>query len=266
MAYRFEQFQRAHLREALCFDQAKQAGEPLPDFDLPTTRGGRARKADYAGSRPVLISLASLTDPVAASAAPVLHKLYQEFGDDVAFLTLYVREAHPGDHVRQPRDMRWKLRHANMLQRRDAISWPIAVDDLEGTLHRALGASSGASAFLADASGDVVFRALWSNDEAALREALVAVRCGTRPPPARDVRVLPMLLGLSRYDEVVRAAGPRAIADLRREAPVLYGAAEVAWVWRSLTPVGRAALSLAAAATATAVVGGLRYASRRRFV
>ena len=32
-----------------------------------------------------------------ASAGPVLKRLYQEFGDRVAFGTLYVREAHPGE-------------------------------------------------------------------------------------------------------------------------------------------------------------------------
>src|SRR2546422_673281 len=43
-----------------------------------------------------------------ASAGPALKRLYAEFGDRVAFLTLYVREAHPdaqrhGGHVRDPR-------------------------------------------------------------------------------------------------------------------------------------------------------------------
>jgi hypothetical protein len=37
-----------------------------------------------------------------ASAVPALKKLWAEFGSRVAFITLYVREAHPGENYPQP--------------------------------------------------------------------------------------------------------------------------------------------------------------------
>lgn len=258
MSYRFDRFRREHLREALEFQSGKGPGWPAPEFDLPTAQGGRARRSDFAG-QPLLVLFASITDPIAASAAPALKRLHLEHGAEVAFLTVYVREAHPGDRIPQPATAEWKLRHARTYQHRDAIPWTVAVDDLDGSVHRAFG-GNGASAFLVDGKGNVAFRALFSNDEAGLRRALEALRAGAGHPFARGCSVGPALRGLARYDDVLRAAGPAALDDFRREAPLVYGAAELAWIWRTLTPIGR----LAVVASATALVGGAVLLVRRR--
>jgi hypothetical protein len=258
MSYRFDRFRREHLREALQFQAGKDPGWPAPDFDLPTTHGGRLKKADFAG-RPLLVVFASLTDPIAASAAPVLKRLHQECGHQIAFVTVYVREAHPGDHIPQPRTAEWKLRHARAYQVRDGIPWPVAVDDLDGSTHRAFG-GNGASAFLVDVNGNVAFRALFSNDETGLRAALHALRSGAGQPFARGCSIGPAVRGLARYDDVLRAAGPLAVDDFRREVPLVYGAAELAWIWRTLTPLGRTVL----VASAAVVIGGVVLATRRR--
>jgi hypothetical protein len=137
------------------------------------------------------------------------------------------------------------------------------VDDLDGGFHRALGANSNA-AHLMDGNGNVAFRTLWSNDERVLRSALAAMARGLPGHPfERERRVVPMALGLSRVDEVVRAAGPDALEDLRREAPVVYAAAELAWAWRTLTPLGRLAAVAAGAAVTAGLYAGVRWALRR---
>jgi hypothetical protein len=114
-----------------------------------------------------------------------------------------------------------------------------------------------------DPNGNIAFRTLWSNDERVLRTALQAMVTGRSDHPfERERRLVPIARGLTRVDEVVRAAGPGAVADLRREAPLVYAAAEVAWVWRTLTPLGRLAVAAAGAAVAAAVVGGVRLLAR----
>jgi hypothetical protein len=45
-------------------------------------------------------------------------RLSAEFGDRVAFLTLYVREAQPGERYPQPQTFEEKLAHARALTRR----------------------------------------------------------------------------------------------------------------------------------------------------
>jgi hypothetical protein len=73
---------------------------------------------------------------------------------------------------------------------------------------------------------------------------------------------VPILRGLARVDEVVRAAGPEALEDLRREAPLVFAAAELAWVWRALTPLGRVAVAACGAAAMAALYGVVRLALR----
>ena len=263
MDYRFDHFQRRHLYEHHRFDAGQQPGWSVPDFDLPSLSRGRVRKADFMGSCPALFTFASLTDPMAASAAPALKRLHREFCEAVAFVTVYVRESHPGDHIPQPGSMEQKIRHARMLRDRDGIPWTIVVDDLEGTFHRALGGSAGA-AYLMDPAGNVAFRTPCSNDEGELRSALVAIVGGRKDQPFEGRRRLASLAcALARVDEVVRAAGPRAVEDLRREAPVVYAAAEAAWIWRTLTPLGRAAAALAGALAIASVYGGVQLVRRR---
>lgn len=259
LEYRYDRFRREYLKHQLGFGGGKGPGRQMPDFDLPTVAGGRVRKSDFTGRRPVLLTFASITDPLSASATPVLRRLHREFCEEVAFVTVYVREAHPGDRIPQPRTFDWKFRHARMLRERDGIPWPVAVDELDGALHRALGANSSA-AYLMDPNGNVAFRTLCSNDERVLRAALAAVSTGRADHPfERARRVLPMARGLARVDDVLTVAGPRAIEDLRREAPIVFAAAEIAWAWRALTPLGR----LAVVATVAAAAAGAWATVRR---
>ena len=256
--YRYDHFTRRRLGEDRSFQAGKEPGWQMPDFELPTVSGGRVCKADFMGRRPVLLTFGSLTDPMTASAAPALKRLYREFGEDVAFITVYVREAHPGDRIPQPQTFEWKMRHARMLRDRDAIAWTVAVDDLDGTLHRALGGNSNA-AYIMDPNGNVAFRTLWSNDERVLRAALEALAHGAPGHPfERERLVVPMARGLARADDVVRAAGPAAVEDLRRETPLVFAAAEVAWIWRALTPLGRVTLAAACLGVMGAAYGAWR--------
>ena len=194
-----------------------------------------------------------------ASAGPVLKRLYQEFGDRVAFGTLYVREAHPGERYPQPETLEQKLAHARAYQARDQIPWPVAVDDVEGTLHRALAPRANA-AYLMDTAGRVAFRALWSNDERVLREGLEGVlagqplRIGERQP-----RVVPMVTGMGRMYELLDFAGPQAKRDMLRDLPPLYGMARLAALFRPLPPLGRGIAAMAVSMLGMALVaGGLR--------
>jgi hypothetical protein len=264
MDYRFDHFRRGQLFDGFEFSAGQQPGWSVPDFDLATLGPERLRKSDFMGSRPALFTFASMTDPIFASAVPALKRLYREFSGSVAFVTVYVRESHPGDRIPQPDSLDAKIGHARMLRERDGIPWTVAVDDLEGTFHRAMGGISGA-AYLMDSNGNVAFRTRCSNDEKTVRGALVAIAGGPPEHPfERGRRIVPFARALAHMDEVVRAAGPTAVDDLRREAPFVYAAAEVAWFWRTLTPVGRVAVALGGALAAASLYGGVRLLRRRR--
>jgi hypothetical protein len=260
--YRYRHFCREALLDDLIFHAGPAPGRSVPDFDLPTVSGGRVRKADFLGRRPLLITFASLTDPMAASAAPSLKRLCRRVGEAVAFVTVYVREAHPGRRIPQPETQGRKLEHARLLRERDGLPWTVAVDDLDGAFHRAMGGNS-SSAFVVDPNGDVAFRTLWSNDEEVLGPALEAIASGELGQPfERERRIIPLARGLARVDDVVRAAGPDAVEAVRREMPLAFAAAELAWAWRALSPLGRLAVGAAGVAGIAVLYAVARFARR----
>jgi hypothetical protein len=200
-----------------------------------------------------------------ASAGPVLHDLYSEFGDRVSFLTLYVREAHPGDRYVQPQDFDTKLAQAREYAQRDDIRWPVAVDDIDGTLHRALDAKPNAC-YVIDADGVVAFRALWTNHSPPLRAALAAVAEGRRGALGQsEAKAVPMLSGTGSMWQVLSGAGPVALRDVAKQAPPMWLSARLAALLRPLPPVGRGAAAMAAmtAATAAGALGARRLARAR---
>jgi len=122
--YRYSHFTRAILLADMAFRGGPYPGQTLPDFDLPTTDGDRVHKRDFVGRRPLLLTCTSITCPMAATMGPGLRRLHAEFGDQVAFVTLYVREAHPGEGYPQPATLDQKRAHAQAYQALERFPWP----------------------------------------------------------------------------------------------------------------------------------------------
>jgi hypothetical protein len=61
MTDRYEHFRRRLLAADLAFLGGPAPSREMPDFDLPTTDGGRVRKDDFVGHRPLLLAFASFT-------------------------------------------------------------------------------------------------------------------------------------------------------------------------------------------------------------
>ncbi|MBA3623178.1 MAG: redoxin domain-containing protein [Methylibium sp.] len=235
-------------------DDAPRPGDPLPSFDLPLTDGGRLRSDDLLGGKPVLFVTGSFTCPMTASSNPLLKDLHSQFGRDVDFVMLHVREAHPGEQREQARSPDEKMRHARDLKQRDRLPWTIAVDDPQGTLHRALDEKPNA-AYLIDRSGLIVFRSLWAGDESGLRMALQSVARGEHPDPNESQRrLMPMARGIGAMREMLQHSGPRAKRDLWRSAPPMAVVAWLADLYRPLRREWRTFAAMATLGVATAAV------------
>ncbi len=61
MEYRYPHFKRELLLEDMAFRRGPAPGEPMPDFDVPTTDGDRVRKQDFVGRRSLLLTFGSVT-------------------------------------------------------------------------------------------------------------------------------------------------------------------------------------------------------------
>jgi thiol-disulfide isomerase/thioredoxin len=173
------------LRDMRFLSTDSAPGEHVPAFDLPTIDGGRLRSSEL-GGRPALLIFGSSTCPVTDNAAPGLHELHRRFGDRVRFVIVNVREAHPGKAFPQPKTMDVKMAHATKLRDIYGFTFDVAVDDIDGTLHRAMSPKPN-SAYVLAPDGTILFRAQWANDTQALAAALEAVVRSQMPRPRRAV-------------------------------------------------------------------------------
>lgn len=196
-------------------------GDRAPEFDLPTVGGGRFRSRDLAKTGPALLIFGSSTCPVTDNAAPGLNELYFRFGDRVRFVMVNVREAHPGKAVPQPTTPEAKMAHAEQLRDLHGFAFEVAVDDMDGTLHRALSPKPN-SAYILGADGSILFRAHWANDTKALAAALDAIVAGEAPSRSQSGGLVrPMLRIFRNIAPVLDRAGGGAWADMWRVAPPL---------------------------------------------
>jgi len=195
-------------------------GDRAPMLDLPTIDGGRFSREDLArDGRPVLLVFGSLTCPITEGAADGLKDLHRRYGERVRFVLVNVREAHPGASVPQPQSIEEKVAHAEALERHHGFGFDIAVDDIDGTLHRSFGPRP-SSAYIIDPTGTIIFRAQWSNVTPALEEAMAAVVTGRRPPRADVRRTLRSVVQMAGHGQVsFDTAGKGALRDTWKAAP-----------------------------------------------
>ena len=224
--YRFEHLAMSVVLRDMYFSKDEPGpGDRVPEFDLQTLDGGRFRSTDLGETGPALLIFGSYTCPVTDGAAPGLEELHGRFGDRVRFVMVDVREAHPGKVVPQPQTFDQKMAHAQLLRDIHGFKFEVAVDDIDGTLHRALGPKPN-SAYVLGKDGTILFRAQWANDTKALAEALDAIAAGKSPSRSKSGGMVRPMLRFARYIEpVLDRAGGGAWRDMWRVAPPMAGMA-----------------------------------------
>jgi len=225
-------------------------GDAFPSFEIVATTGERLVNDDVFDGRPVIFIFGSMTCPMTASAAPTVQDLYDEFGDRVNFIMLYVREAHPGEDIGQAESIEDKLAHTQMLKDFYSIDWTVAADNIGGDLHRALDPKPN-SAFLVGSDGTILFRSLWAADYGALREALAATANGRALQTQQSTRmIVPVARAMGHVQAVMERGGTRAVRDLWISGLPMALAGRVAPLFRPLSPNQRGAAAVVTLALA----------------
>lgn len=255
--YRYEHFRLSHMLADMRFGPETPApGDRLPQLDLHTLDDERITFDDL--DRPHLFVFGSNTCPMTASAGDVLGDLHSEFGEQIRFVLVQVREAHPGEHIPQPDSFEEKQAHARRLRDSLGVTFTVAVDDLDGSFHASLDPKPNA-AYLVDTQGTILFRSMWSTDKKGLASALAATAQGRTPDQQQSTRTLtPSLGSLGHVERIIRDAGPSARRDLLRSAPPMLLGARLAGLFRHVSPNRRGhALLAATGATVLVVAAGL---------
>lgn len=196
-------------------------GDTVPDFDLPTISRRRFRSRGLIHHRATLMVFGSSTCPMTDNSAPGLKELHRRFGARVQFVMVNVREAHPGARLVQPESAEDKMAHARYLRDLHDLPFDVAVDDIDGALHRAFGAKPNA-AYLIGPDGIILFRAHWANETQALARALKRVAAGRKLGRRKSSAMLgPMLRMMGDIAPVLNRAGAGAWSDMWRVAAPL---------------------------------------------
>lgn len=171
--YNYPEFKKTMLAAVAerQFGNAPEPGDKAPDFELRTVDGDKIRLSDYQGEQNVVLTFGSATCPLTASSISGLRDLFEEYSDDdVEFLFVYVREAHPGEELPPHKNMADKVRAADLLRDEEDLEMPILVDDLGGKVHRKYSGQPNPT-FLIDKSGRIAYRQL-ATDPSGLKDAL----------------------------------------------------------------------------------------------
>lgn len=136
-----------------------KAGDSMLDFELHTLDGTAVRLSDYNG-RWVVLETGSLTCPMYVKNIKPIGKLTDQF-PDVAFLVVYVREAHPGSRRGAHSDLTEKTALANEMIADFGEGREVLIDSVEGDMHRAYGSFPN-MVYIINPEGMVVYRCDWS--------------------------------------------------------------------------------------------------------
>ncbi len=261
--YRFNRFRAGLILADMRFSKkALKPGDAFPRVELLSTDGSRFQLDEYAADRPILFVTGSITCPLTASSIPDLRNLHRQFGDKIAFVLLYVREGHPGENYLQPQTIEEKLQHAQDLQRHFGVSWPVAVDDIDGSLHRALDAKPN-SLHLVDGNGKLAFRSLWAGDTTSVEQAVGQLVRGEDQTRTESQKMVgPVVRSGGYITEVLKTGGKAAVRDAFLAAPpmVLLGWFSSLFTFTSKSrrgPLAAALLATTTVAVAAAIAFGV---------
>jgi tetratricopeptide (TPR) repeat protein len=175
-------YDRLHLTSAEASQRAKIAklagpgndsGPKLhsiaPDFTLTGLHSSKqVQLSRYRGGKPAVLVFGSYTCPNFRDAVPALDRLFTKYGAHVAFLLVYIREAHGNtgwQSTRNERDrvdmadaanMDDKQQHAAFCTRKLNMKFPAVVDGMDGKVERAYSAWP-SRAFVLDKNGRIIY-------------------------------------------------------------------------------------------------------------
>ncbi len=192
-----------------------RTGEISPEFELTDLDGTTVRLSELRG-RPVVIEFGSYSCPIFSDRVPAMERLAKGH-PEVSFLVIAIREAHPGELLRQHKTSAEKRSAARKLAIEEGIGRRVLVDDLEGTVHRAYGGAWN-PVYVLDGDGKVSFRRAWNHPE-EVAAALAALADSSFVPAGETVEMAQLPGRQPMGLRLLERGGRQALLDFYRTAP-----------------------------------------------
>lgn len=203
--YNYHQFSASQYGFGQNFD-GPQVGHQAANFLVTDIDGNRHQLSDYKGKY-IVLETGSITCPMYVSNIDPMNAIALEH-PDVVFLTLYVREAHPGDKIGAHSSLDDKLGLASQLRTEEREFRTILVDDLTGDIHRRYGSWPNMVYVIAP-DGTVAFRSVW-NGAALVEQVINRLKKGDS---IADIRPGTPRNSFDVTNRVLARAGGHAITD-----------------------------------------------------
>lgn len=170
-----------------------------------------------------------------AGSVEPLRKLHALWGDQVAFIDVIVRQAHPGPAVPAYRDFEQKMNEAERFQREESIPYTVLADDLPGTTHQIYGGLADPT-YVIDADGFVSYYNMWTHAptlDAALQQLFAQGGRGVvfGAGVDRGAHILP---AMTDGWKGLRKGLPQSLTDMELAAP---GTGVGSWLTHQFRPV-----------------------------
>ena len=138
------------------------------------------------------------------------------------FLTVYVREPHPGENYGAHQSWEQKLKFARDCREQDGIKTTLLIDDLEGTMHQVYGTMPN-MVYIIDKNGRVAYKAMWTDHEEiagvlanlVMADELQAKGVRVKPSYTEKINYIPAQYGEGIREKVFDRAGPQAWQDYK---------------------------------------------------
>ncbi|RLT21301.1 MAG: hypothetical protein DWI29_02225 [Planctomycetota bacterium] len=148
-----------------------KVGDSAPDFELRSADGlTTVRLSSFRGKKPVVLIFGCFSCGNYRTYSESLEEMYRRRKDDVEFLRVYVREAHPTDHtgptstnakagilIKQPVTLEDRCSVAGQCSAALNIQGPLVVDEIDNRVGRAWGGWPD-RLYIIDRDGRVAYR------------------------------------------------------------------------------------------------------------
>lgn len=145
------------------FRRGPKVGDYAPDFIAYDLEGRLVRLSDFLGKKSIVLEFGSRTCPPAVLAQRSLGELSGKYSEkDFEFITVYTREAHPGERITCHMSFQDKMLQARKFSVETGNRTRILVDTLEGDGHRAYGLLAN-MIYVVNKEGVIIYRSDWTD-------------------------------------------------------------------------------------------------------